>query len=561
MFRILFLLSISITLLASDRASAQYTTSVFGTFTYTPLAKSEINWCEWETISAAEAQVAYDRFENSLLVISANIRFMQNMLRDIEREGGIKDFRSFVQANIATRNIIKLEATWHDQKRILECLAEKLEEFELARKKLGDGSGGPGGKLEEDVTDLEAELKKIRDRLDRIRGGRDKDGNAVLLIRDQIIRLPIPTEDGIILDDDDTDSSGSSRSLPLFDENGNAWVPLNAGPGLGFTIESSGAEPGINEIPIGNDQSVFMTPGFAPPDPSPPKDLSNTLTGQSDENKTQVTQTDDPTPETSVPTDRTGREAYPRDTFYDSSRLLERGTRTAGDPPVDTTPPAPGPFSAVGIYLKGGFGPNFGIGDYDLDPFNQYVVRDPGLAGRVAIGAMWPNVIGNAGIGLDLVGQVGRTTNDVVRNRTTPGVLNVSGSTDYVAVLPFVSLEVPIFRNWSASVGGGVGVGHQWTNLTGGGASLAKTSGTTFVGQVGGSIWAPVAPCFDLGVETYYTRFGDVKGRTNTGTPITAAGPLSDLSVFLTLRAKIGGRPSYAEGPDVTLAGAGSNCP
>lgn len=513
MFRVVFLLSISLALLASERVHAQYTTSVFGTFTYTPLEKSDINWCEWETISAAEAQVAYDRFENSLLVISANIRFMQNMLRDIEREGGIRNFRSFVQANIATRNIIKLEATWHDQKRILECLAEKLEEFEIARKKRDAGSGdaggdGRGGKLTEDVTGWQAELKKIRERLDRIRGGLDQDGNAVLVIGDQVIKLPTPTEDGVFIDAP-IDPSSMHRTLPLFNPSAETWQ-----------MEEASSEDPLDGTRYAN-LTILLRPGTRFP----------------------------------------GREAYPNDTFYLPSRLLERSARLAEDPPVEPPATSSGPFSAVGIYLKGGLGPNFGIGDYDLDPFNQYVVRDPGLAGRVAIGAMWPNVIGRAGIGLDLVGQVGRTTNDEVRNRTTPGVLNVSGSTDYVAILPFVSLEVPIFRNWSASVGGGVGVGHQWTNLTGGGASLAKTSGTTFVGQVGGSIWAPVAPCFDLGVETYYTRFGDVKGRTNTGTPITAAGPLSDLSVFITLRAKIGGRPSYAEGPDVILTGSGRRCP
>lgn len=448
---------------------------------------SDIDWCAWENIPEEEAQKAYDRFETSMAAMSEIIRNMQDVHRDILRRGGPEDFVELTVAVTATRHILVLEAAWYRQKRILDCLAEKLEAYIVARDKLfGGGRGGRGGTLSDAVRAQQDRLAEIRAWLDGFRGLVDGDGNPAVIIQGTQLILPVPPGGQGGMAYPGGGAEAGTRYVPIWNPIDRRWEAVPAGP----------------QNPIGEDRYA---------------DLGLILR------------------------DWTGggtREPVPGGTVRDPSRLLERESRIA-DGSVDTLadggglPPLSPPLEFV---LKGGIGANLSAKDLDLDPFNQFIVRDPAFAGRFGAGLVWRDVIGGGDVGLDLVAIYGRTINDRLGN-PSGGALNTSGRTDYVGLLPFVSVEFPIIFDWSVFVGGGLGLGHQWSELTVGGVSQAKASGTGLLGQIGGGIRVPVTPCTDVGLEGYYTLVGDIDGRTAGGTTYTQDGA-EDVSFMLSLRTR-----------------------
>lgn len=441
-------------------------------------AYSDIDWCAWENIPEEEAKAAYDRFEASTAAISEAIRQMQNVRRAIQRSGGPKNFDDLTIAVTVTRNLIVLEAAWYRQARILDCLAEKLEAYIVAReKRFGDRRGGRGGRLLGDARDEQARLAEIRRWLDGFRGLVDADGNPAVIIDGTTLILPIePGGQGGLAYPGGGPKAGT-RYAPFWNPIDKRWVAVPAGP----------------QNPIDRDRYAQLDLLMRGPH---------------------------------------GRDVAPPDeALYLHSRLLERSL------PAD--PSAVAPIGDPWLFvLKGGLGVNLPAGDSALDPFNQAIARDPGFAARLSGGVVWPDALGSVDVGLDLVGIYGRTNNDELRNLGGGGV-NISGSTQYVGLLPFLSLEFPIF-DWSAFVGGGFGVGHQWMDLTVGGVSQATASGTGWVGQLGGGVWAPLGRCTDVGIEGYYTIFDDIDGRTAGGTPFELDGA-EDITIMLSLRQKFSG--------------------
>lgn len=479
------LLAVLAVLAGAAPAGAQYV--------FTAPSFSDIDWCAWENIPEEEASKAYDRFEANLATMSQIIRDQKLLLNRLKSPGGMGDLSDLAAAVAATKNIVVLEAAWHRQKRILDCLAERLEDYILAREKKPGEETGPGGTIRgKDLLERakagQSGLADIRGGLDGFRGFVDDAGGGTLFVDG--VPHPLP-------DIRDTASGAGKTTL----------------------VETISSIPEEHYAPYWNpiDKRWIRVP-VGRSDPIDEKRYSQLELlirhGTS-----------------------AGREASPGDPIYLHSRLLERPVSTVqggADGETGSIGTANGPPPIV-VFLKGGLGVNWPGNDTELTPFNQAIERDAGIAGRFGVGVGWRDVFGDVDVGLDLVGVYGGSINDQLLNLGGGAPLNTSGRTEYIGVLPFLSLEFPLFGEWSGFVGGGLGIGHQWMDLTVGGISQAKASGTGLVGQVGGGIWVPITGCTDVGLETYYTFFDDIDGRTLGGTPFSLEGS-RDISVMLSVR-------------------------
>lgn len=456
-------------------------------YVFTAPSFSDIDWCAWENIPEEEASKAYDRFEANLATMSQIIRDQKLLLDRLKSPGGMGDLSDLATAVAATKNIVVLEAAWYRQKRILDCLAERLEAYILAREKKPGEETGPGGTIRgKDLLERakagQSGLADIRGGLDGFRGFVDDAGGGTLFVDG--VPHPLP-------DIRDTASGAGKTTL----------------------VETISSIPEEHYAPYWNpiDKRWIRVP-----------------VGRSDPiDERRYSQLEllirHGTP--------AGREASPGDPIYLHSRLLERPLSTDQDD-ADAPGDVPSPLS---VFIKGGIGGTWPANDTELTPFNQAIAREPGFAGRFGGGVMWPDVFGEVDLGVDLVGVYGGSINDQLLNLGGGAPLNTSGRTEYVGFLPFLSLEFPLFGDWSGFIGGGLGIGHQWMDLTVGGVSQAKASGTGLVGQVGGGIWVPITGCTDVGLETYYTFFDDIDGRTLGGTPFSLEGS-RDISVMLSVR-------------------------
>lgn len=225
-------------------------------------------------------------------------------------------------------------------------------------------------------------------------------------------------------------------------------------------------------------------------------------------------------------------------------------------PPVTEVPPArPAPNRPVAVApapvarpaVKGdllivaetGLGISLPAQNGDLDPLGQSVDFDPGIAARFGLGAIWPEALGPAHLGLSLVGVVGRTEADRLSGVAGPGVLNTSGSNSYVGVMPFVSVELPVSSGINVRLGGGLGVAYQSLEVLSGTTKLVDADGVSFMAQLGGGLRFALSPCIDWGMDVFATRLDSVKGTGIGGAAVKFAGAW-DVAAYATVRVGFG---------------------
>jgi len=191
-------------------------------------------------------------------------------------------------------------------------------------------------------------------------------------------------------------------------------------------------------------------------------------------------------------------------------------------------------------FIEGGAGVTSPLNSPDLDPFNQFIDNSAGPNVRVVGGVIWPNAIGNMHLGVGIAAIGARTVPGKVGNKLIPGVLNTGGQRDYFGVLPSLWVEIPVFDRTNLRLGGGLGLVKQEFGLNAGGVSVARASGTTLAGQIGGGLRFMGGPNWDVGIDTYATHIGSISGRTNTNIPFRLGGQW-DLLTTISFRYQFGG--------------------
>lgn len=214
-----------------------------------------------------------------------------------------------------------------------------------------------------------------------------------------------------------------------------------------------------------------------------------------------------------------------------------RTTLVQRQPPVTDAPQDAGPL----VTLEAGMGITFPGGDGDLAGIAGAIARDPGIAARFGIGVTWANALGPAHVSLGLVGIAGETKADRLVDRGGPPSLDTAGQAAYAGILPFASVELPVFDGVNVRLGGGVGIAHQDLSVVDGGVELIDADGTSLVAQVGGGVRTRLTPCMDIGVDVFATYLDDVKGRTNLGAPVRYGGTW-DVAAYLGVRVALAGQ-------------------
>ncbi|MGI9414411.1 MAG: hypothetical protein ACR2PM_12125 [Hyphomicrobiales bacterium] len=224
---------------------------------------------------------------------------------------------------------------------------------------------------------------------------------------------------------------------------------------------------------------------------------------------------------------------------------------------VPETPAAPGPGDRTNLLvtLEAGMGATLPAGDGDLSGLAGAVARDPGVAGRLGIGVTWLNAIGPAHLSLGLVGVVGETKSERLVDRGGLGPLDTGGTGSYVGILPFLSVELPLFDGVNARFGGGLGIAHQDISVVDGGVELVDADGASLIAQFGGGLRAAVTPCMDFGIDVFATYLDDVGGRTNLGAPVRYGGTW-DVAAYLGVRVALSG-----DAPGLFSAHGGRSAP
>lgn len=124
-----------------------------------------IDWCAWETISESQAQEVYDQYYTSLIHVSAAIRANKAAIAELSSPGALGVLGGIALARVIggregalqavagelggrlpkllkfTINLTRLRQHYAIQRRIIDCMGERLEAFIVARekrKKFGD---------------------------------------------------------------------------------------------------------------------------------------------------------------------------------------------------------------------------------------------------------------------------------------------------------------------------------------------------------------------------------------------------------------------------------------
>ena len=239
----------------------------------------------------------------------------------------------------------------------------------------------------------------------------------------------------------------------------------------------------------------------------------------------------------------------------------QRTTIVHRQPPAPEPPVAAGPSGPAGplITLEAGMGVTVPAGDGDLSGIAGAIARDPGIAGRFGVGVTWLNAVGSAHLSLGLVGVAGQTKADRLVDRGGPPALNTTGRATYVGVLPFASIELPVFDGVNARFGAGLGVAYQDLSVVDGGLEIVDADGASLIAQFGGGLRAQVTPCMDVGIDVFATYLDDVDGRTNLGAPVRYGGTW-DVAAYLGVRVALAGPGGSRAGLFSSDGGGSAHC-
>lgn len=239
----------------------------------------------------------------------------------------------------------------------------------------------------------------------------------------------------------------------------------------------------------------------------------------------------------------------------------QRTTVVHRQPPAPEPPVAAGPSDPAGplVTLEAGMGVTVPAGDGDLSGIAGAIARDPGIAARFGLGVTWLNAVGPAHLSLGLVGVAGQTKADRLVDRGGPPTLTTSGRAGYVGVLPFASIELPVFDGINARFGAGLGVAYQDLSVVDGGLEIVDADGASLIAQFGGGLRAQVTPCMDVGIDVFATYLDDVGGRTNLGAPVRYGGTW-DVAAYLGVRVALAGPGGSRAGLFSSDSGGSAHC-